>query len=387
MPPRTPEGTLSGSPPPVHPASSATSRTAESHLVPRRLHPFTYICTGPSRPPGGPTRRMHRRRARRPREVVAASGVPRVIRSRPNHRGDGGGPIRVVPVVPWDVRDVGPQRPGSSRPMSSSTASGARGETGTSSATLPSRSRTIRLPRAATTGSWVATMTVSPRSRRRPTRRSMISAPVEESRFPVGSSARTRPGSLMRARAMATRCCSPPESRDGNEEPRSPSPTASRSSRARRSLSNGVRYGRTGAATLSSTESAGRRWNRWNTNPMVRRYAVCCEEYAAVVRAAHLITGDREEAADVAQEAFAQAYERWRSVSGLHSPGAWVQRVATNLAPPPPRGRSSARGHHTNSPCLHKYTPTDRCGAGTAPSVPLRHPGPGHSPSELPGVG
>ncbi len=58
----------------------------------------------------------------------------------------------------------------------------------------------------------------------------------------------------------------------------------------------------------------------------------CREEYAAVVRGAYLITGDREEAADVAQEAFARAYERWRTVSRLDRPGAWVQRVATNLA-------------------------------------------------------
>jgi len=59
---------------------------------------------------------------------------------------------------------------------------------------------------------------------------------------------------------------------------------------------------------------------------------LCRAEYAAVVRAAYLITGDPEEAADVAQEAFARAYERWSSVSRLDQPGAWVQRVAINLA-------------------------------------------------------
>ena len=40
----------------------------------------------------------------------------------------------------------------------------------------------------------------------------MISTLVRVSRLPVGSSARSRIGSLTRARAMATRCCSPPES-------------------------------------------------------------------------------------------------------------------------------------------------------------------------------
>ncbi len=55
-------------------------------------------------------------------------------------------------------------------------------------------------------------------------------------------------------------------------------------------------------------------------------------EYAQVLRTAYLITGDREEASDVAQEAFARAYERWRTVAALDRPGAWVQRVAANLA-------------------------------------------------------
>jgi RNA polymerase sigma-70 factor (sigma-E family) len=58
----------------------------------------------------------------------------------------------------------------------------------------------------------------------------------------------------------------------------------------------------------------------------------CSEEYAQIVRTAYLITGDREEALDLAQEAFARAYERWRSVSEMDRPGAWVQRVAVNLA-------------------------------------------------------
>ena len=42
-----------------------------------------------------------------------------------------------------------------------------------------------------------------------------ISSLVRVSRFPVGSSARTSLGWLIRARAMHTRCCSPPESWEG----------------------------------------------------------------------------------------------------------------------------------------------------------------------------
>lgn len=60
--------------------------------------------------------------------------------------------------------------------------------------------------------------------------------------------------------------------------------------------------------------------------------ALCRREYPLVVRTAYLITGDREEAADVAQEAFARAYQHWRKVRTMDRPGAWLQRVASNLA-------------------------------------------------------
>jgi len=43
----------------------------------------------------------------------------------------------------------------------------------------------------------------------------MISSPVFESKFPVGSSARTIDGEFTSARAMATRCRCPPESSFG----------------------------------------------------------------------------------------------------------------------------------------------------------------------------
>ena len=65
--------------------------------------------------------------------------------------------------------------------------------------------------RSATRGSWVTTITVRPLSWRRPNRR-MIAAPVAESRLPVGSSASRIAGWVTSARAIATRCCSPPDS-------------------------------------------------------------------------------------------------------------------------------------------------------------------------------
>ena len=45
--------------------------------------------------------------------------------------------------------------------------------------------------------------------------KSITVRPVLESRLPVGSSARMIFGSFDNARAMATRCCSPPDSCDG----------------------------------------------------------------------------------------------------------------------------------------------------------------------------
>ena len=73
--------------------------------------------------------------------------------------------------------------------------------------------------------SCVTTMIVIPSSRLSCPNRSITSRLVCESRLPVGSSARRIGGSLARARAMATRCCCPPESCDGWWSPRDSSPT------------------------------------------------------------------------------------------------------------------------------------------------------------------
>jgi RNA polymerase sigma-70 factor, ECF subfamily len=53
---------------------------------------------------------------------------------------------------------------------------------------------------------------------------------------------------------------------------------------------------------------------------------------ARIVRHSYAMTADLSEAQDIAQEAFARAWQRWPSVSGCDSPEAWVRRVATNLA-------------------------------------------------------
>jgi RNA polymerase sigma-70 factor (sigma-E family) len=55
-------------------------------------------------------------------------------------------------------------------------------------------------------------------------------------------------------------------------------------------------------------------------------------EFPAAVRTAYLVCGDREEAVDVAQEAFARAFARWPAIERTDRPGAWVHSVVTNLA-------------------------------------------------------
>ena len=57
----------------------------------------------------------------------------------------------------------------------------------------------------------------------------MTSRLVRESRFPVGSSASRMEGSLASARAMAARCCSPPESCEGKWPIRAFKPTLAKS--------------------------------------------------------------------------------------------------------------------------------------------------------------
>ena len=69
----------------------------------------------------------------------------------------------------------------------------------------------------------------------------MISTDVRLSRLPVGSSASRIEGWFTSARAMATRCCCPPDICDGKWLARSASPTSA-SARARVSLARPRRF-------------------------------------------------------------------------------------------------------------------------------------------------
>lgn len=58
----------------------------------------------------------------------------------------------------------------------------------------------------------------------------------------------------------------------------------------------------------------------------------CDREYARLVGALTLYTGDADLALDLAQEAFARACQHWHRLEHMDAPGAWLHRVAMNLA-------------------------------------------------------
>jgi len=102
-------------------------------------------------------------------------------------------------------------------------------------------------------------------------RRSLLSVAINSyrmwlfcwSRLPLGSSARMSFGLFIKARAMATRCCSPPESSEGRWSNRSESPRLESNSAARffagASLPVAIN---SGIATFSSALKSESRW--WN---------------------------------------------------------------------------------------------------------------------------
>lgn len=55
-------------------------------------------------------------------------------------------------------------------------------------------------------------------------------------------------------------------------------------------------------------------------------------EFPIAAHAAYTVTGSTVRSQDIAQEALAAAYSRWDRVRQMDRPGAWVRRVAINLA-------------------------------------------------------
>ena len=56
------------------------------------------------------------------------------------------------------------------------------------------------------------------------------------------------------------------------------------------------------------------------------------DEYEPTLRVTYALCGSWPLAEEVTQEAFIRAYRRWHELTGMEVPGAWVRRVACNLA-------------------------------------------------------
>lgn len=61
---------------------------------------------------------------------------------------------------------------------------------------------------------------------------------------------------------------------------------------------------------------------------------------------AYRLLGNREDAADIAQETLARAYARWRSIGPSPRRGGWIATVSANLALDAGRRRGSAIAAH-----------------------------------------
>jgi RNA polymerase sigma factor (sigma-70 family) len=59
---------------------------------------------------------------------------------------------------------------------------------------------------------------------------------------------------------------------------------------------------------------------------------VYLREFPRVFALAYALSGSRWAAEDLAQDAFMVAHRQWGRIGGYDDPGAWVRRVAANLA-------------------------------------------------------
>lgn len=68
-----------------------------------------------------------------------------------------------------------------------------------------------------------------------------------------------------------------------------------------------------------------------------------------LVGQAYLLTGDLQDAQDLAQEAFLRAWKNWGRVRTLDDPQGWVRRVLYNLAVSHLRRRRTRRTHERSA--------------------------------------
>jgi RNA polymerase sigma-70 factor, ECF subfamily len=71
----------------------------------------------------------------------------------------------------------------------------------------------------------------------------------------------------------------------------------------------------------------------WSDPPNRAGYAEVYQlGYGRLCNQLYAYLGDREEAQDIAQEAYLRAWQKWRTVIRYEDPQAWIRRVAWNLA-------------------------------------------------------
>ena len=88
----------------------------------------------------------------------------------------------------------------------------------------------------------------------------MTMSPVAPSRLPVGSSAKISAGRATKARAIATRCCSPPESCAGIMAEAMAEPDPAQAPPRARAKASRSPADSSGTATFSSAVIVGIRW-------------------------------------------------------------------------------------------------------------------------------
>ena len=117
---------------------------------------------------------------------------------------------------------------------------------------------------------------------------------------------------------------------------RRPSPTWSRADPDRPVRSRFEPSGPLARVVMEHAASGGREMTRPGEAVVVRlpeRFEAFYErEYHRVVGFAYAVAGSWEAAEDATQEAFLRAHREWERVGRFDQPGAWVRRVAANLA-------------------------------------------------------
>jgi DNA-directed RNA polymerase specialized sigma24 family protein len=95
---------------------------------------------------------------------------------------------------------------------------------------------------------------------------------------------------------------------------------------------------------------------------------VYLQEFASVFGLAYALTGGRWAAEDIAQDAFVDAHRQWGRVGGYDDPGAWVRRVAANLAVSGVRRRLAEARALVRLTAHQRQQPYATCQARTATS-------------------